>query len=401
LASVLSLLAVACAAFFVTGCDKESPVAPSPSCSFAVSANRQSFASEGGHATVSVATLPQCAWTATSSASWMTFDGAAAGTGTGSVTVVVAANTSEPAQARAGSIAVAGQTVAISQEAPAPVPCTFEVSPARVTHGADAGSGVVHVTAAAACSWTAASNDDWLIITSGQQGQGEGDIAYTFDRNTKTSERIGTIVAAGHTVEIAQAPAIAEPEPPAPVCNYSVTPVEFGLHWHHTGGEIALSVKSGCGWTVSAGAEWLNLATPSAGSGAATINFTNSIFTADGSRRAPVQIRWPTLTAGQNVWVTQEGCRYGVSETLREVPAAGGNVTMFVLQQAVSTSCGIPCPWTAVPNVPWIQIVTSMPHAGDDALVYRVDANNTGVMRLGTIRIESQSIMVRQAAQAP
>ena len=385
------------ASMTAAGCDRESPVAPSPQCTFTLSSSGQSFASDGGKATVSITTQPQCAWTATSAAAWITFEGPSSGVGPGTVTAVIAANSVD--QTRSGSIAVAGQNLSFSQEA-AIIPCAFDISPARATHGAEGGEGTLHVSTRAECAWTATTGEPWLRITSGEQGRGDGDVTYLVAENTLASERTGTLVVAERSIDVTQTGAAQKPppEPPPAICDYGVTPLEFTLHWHHTGDDITLTTGAGCGWTATPGAEWLSLATPQAGSGAAVIRFAHSIYIADGSRRAPVQVRWPTPTAGQNVWVTQEGCRYGISENNRDVPAAGATVTMYVYQQAVSSSCAIPCPWTAVPSAPWIRIITSMPHAGDDQLMYRVDPNPTGQTRAGTIRIESQVVIVRQAA---
>ena len=107
-------------------------------------------------------------------------------------------------------------------------------------------------------------------------------------------------------------------------------------------------------------------------------------------------MRWPTVTAGQNVWVTQEGCWYAMSAMSQELPAQGGRSSVTVYGDPVSQTCSIGCPWTATSEAPWIRVLSSMPRAGDDLLMYEVDANPTGVDRVGTIRVDRMTLTVRQ-----
>jgi len=66
------------------------------------------------------------------------------------------------------------------------------------------GSGSVGVITAANCSWTAASNDAWISITSGPGGIGNGAVNYSVAGNTGGG-RTGTITAAGLTHTVNQA----------------------------------------------------------------------------------------------------------------------------------------------------------------------------------------------------
>jgi hypothetical protein len=49
----------------------------------------------------------------------------------------------------------------------------------------------VSVTAPASCTWTASSNADWLTITSGGSGSGNGTVNYSVATNTSGSSRTG------------------------------------------------------------------------------------------------------------------------------------------------------------------------------------------------------------------
>jgi hypothetical protein len=184
---------------------------------------------------------------------------------------------------------------------------------------------------------------------------------------------------------------------PPVVCDYTVFPTELVLHWHTTGGQASLSTAEGCAWTVGTRNEWVIVDTPSAGSGPAQIQFSNGAFTEEAVRRTPLEVRWPTPTAGQNVWISQEGCRYAITERDRAFPASGGQGSVFVFGDPISWSCPIGCPWAAVSNVPWIRVISSMPRAGDDLVTYQVEANPTSEARVGQIRVEHMTLTITQA----
>jgi len=84
-------------------------------CSFSLSESGQSFSAPGGTGNVSVTTSSGCAWTATSSESWLTVVSGASGTGAGVVMFRVAANIS--GLARAASLSIGGQTFTVNQTA--------------------------------------------------------------------------------------------------------------------------------------------------------------------------------------------------------------------------------------------------------------------------------------------
>jgi hypothetical protein len=252
------------------------------------------------------------------------------------------------------------------------------------------GSGAIHIATLPHCSWTAGTSESWLAFTSAAVGRGPGTVTYSVSANSAAIERTGVISIAGQAVSIVQA-AAGSPIP----CVYSVSPVEFVQHWHQEGGDIALATTAGCDWTVTTVVDWLT-ATPAQASGPGTIRFVTPIYTESATRRAPVEVRWPTATAGQNVWVTQEGCWYAITVTSQEFPVQGGRASVFVFGDPMSQSCRIGCPWNAVSQAPWIRVISSMPRAGDDMITYEVDANPTGQERVGSIRVERMTLVVRQ-----
>jgi hypothetical protein len=59
------------------------------------------------------------------------------------------------------------------------------------------------VSAGRGCAWTARSNDDFITVTSGASGNGNGGVAFDVKKNGK-GNRTGTLTIAGHTFTVRQ-----------------------------------------------------------------------------------------------------------------------------------------------------------------------------------------------------
>ncbi len=82
--------------------------------------------------------------------------------------------------------------------------CVYTISPAGKTFSAGGGTGSVEVTAASDCSWTAVSSADWITVTSGSNGTGNGLVDYSVSANTGTSQRTGAMDIAGQAFTVTQ-----------------------------------------------------------------------------------------------------------------------------------------------------------------------------------------------------
>ncbi|MCC7010903.1 MAG: BACON domain-containing protein [Acidobacteria bacterium] len=338
-------------------------------------------------------TRATCDWTTSAADAWVTVQ-PASGAGSSTITYVVASN--ESSATRVGHFKVQDITVTVAQAGRAQ--CTYDVSPRAATFSGEGGNGTLHVLTAAGCPWKAESNVDWIGIVLAGPGQGQGDVGYAVSRNGGATMRTGVVSIAGVQVLLTQIPVETQPSPAD--CDYQVSPTEFVLHWHQTVGEVNLATRGGCPWTVTSGAGWLGLGTPGQGTGSAGITFTSTVYKEEGSRRAPLQVRWPFPTAGQNVWVTQEGCLFALSRTSQAVSASGASDRIDVFGDPVSASCPISCSFTAVSNASWVRITSQGTGTGmrDTGWVfYTIDANTTGVQRTATITVETKTLTITQA----
>ncbi len=92
--------------------------ASTPACTYSISPTTASAPYTGTTAAVLVSAGTGCAWTATSSAAWITIKSGASGTGNGTVNYQVAANTAT--SSRTGTLTIAGQTFTLTQAAAPP-----------------------------------------------------------------------------------------------------------------------------------------------------------------------------------------------------------------------------------------------------------------------------------------
>ena len=380
----------------LAGCGGDDPTDPSPiPCSYTLSPANRTIGSEGGTGVVTVSTRAECEWTAASSTGWVSITGGSAGKGPGSVSYSVAPNPDE--SSRTGTIAIAGLSFSIVEEGRAP--CTFDVTPRQQSFVANGGNGTVAVVAASSCSWTATTTTEWITIVSGSTGQGNGTVSYTVAPHAATTARSGSLTVAGVQVTIAQA--AAEPQPPPADCQYSVAPVEL-TPCMSVPNELTFSVatQQGCTWNVTTESPWISITAGNSGNASGPVRFRVT-DNWDPPRQGIVMVRWPTPTLGQNVRVLQAGCYYAVSRDVFDVGSAASAQSFDVIQQSEPYTCGgalqNACVWTAVSDVSWITITTSMPHQGDDRVFFTIAPNMAGTARTGTITVRDKVVRVNQA----
>jgi uncharacterized protein (TIGR03437 family) len=166
-------------------------------CTSTVSSKLFSMPLAGGSGAVTVTAGASCPWTAASGASWLHVTSAASASGNGAVSFAADSNAGTT---RSGTLAIAGQSVVVTQAG-----CAATLSPQQLSLLAAGGSGMVAVAAGSACSWTAASGTSWLHVTSAALGSGNGSVSFAADPNAGTAARSGTLAIAGQSAAVTQA----------------------------------------------------------------------------------------------------------------------------------------------------------------------------------------------------
>ena len=257
-------------------------------CSFSISPTSLSYASNGGLGNVNVSTTGGCAWTATSNNPWITVTSGASGSGNGTVNYSVAPNSGTTQLT--GTITVAGQTHTVIISG---VSCVFSISPLALSFTSLAGTGTVNVTANSGCNWTAASNNSWITVTSGNTGSGNGSLSYSVSANTGTAQRLGSISIAGQTHNVVQNGVSS--------CSFTISPATQAYTSAGGTGNITVSAGFGCTWSAISNDSWIFISAGNNGSGNGTVIYTTAISNLTASRTGTI------IVAGQIHTITQTG----------------------------------------------------------------------------------------------
>jgi len=261
-------------------------------CTYTLSATSQTIGSGGGSGSVSVTVggtgCTGGAWSATSNVSWITVQSGASGYSNGTVFYNVATN--PYATPRTGTLTIAGQTFTVSQLGP----CIYTLSATSQSFGNGAGSGTVSVTASAStCTWSAASNADWITLQSGTLYSGSATVSYSVAANPNTSQRVGTLTIAQQTFTATQA---------GQSCTYSLSPVSQAFGSSGGSGTVSVNASaSTCTWTAVSNAAWIAVQSGASGSGSGTVSFSAAANTGAASRTGTLTI------AGQSFNVSEVG----------------------------------------------------------------------------------------------
>ena len=165
------------------------------SCTYSVSPDYVTVDSKGKHVTLAVKADDQGACgppSVKSDSSWIVASLSSFTNNSGKVLLKVLAN-DNPAP-RDGKAYIAGKPVPVTQSQTTCRPPAL--SPAKGTYSAAAGTGGFNVNMNTDCEWVAYVDYygyDWITITSGSKGSGEGDVNFSITANTTGKKRTGWI----------------------------------------------------------------------------------------------------------------------------------------------------------------------------------------------------------------
>lgn len=169
-------------------------------CTYGISPLGANFTSSAFSAqTFAVNTQSACPWVAMCPDAWITLT-TSSGSGAGNVVYNIAANAGI---GRNSTITVNG--IAFFTVTQQGTSCSYLLQPISESFGALGGSDIFQVVTQNACAWTAVSNNNWIIVTSGASGTASGTVGFTVASNTGSAlPRLGSITAGGLTFTISQ-----------------------------------------------------------------------------------------------------------------------------------------------------------------------------------------------------
>ena len=352
------------------GTSSTTSTAPStvPRCSVSLGESDLSVPASGGGGTIAITTARECAWTANSTAAWLTFRGPSSGQGDGKVDYVAAAN-SDPASRRA-VIELNDQHANVTQAA---ADCAMQLGDSSESFSQAGGSGTIVVQASGStCAWTAVSDSNWIVIRSGASGTGNGTVAYDV-QSLSGAPRTGTVLVAGLRFSITQ----------SENCAYTVSPTSYSPGPAGGSTSVTVTTNGGCPWTAASNVPWATVTQGSSGTGAGTVQI--AVEAANGPRSGTV------LVAGQVVTITQTaGCSFVVAPLTQSFSSQGGSGSA-----TIDTSAS--CAWSVSSNVPWITLTTATSGSGPGAFGFSVDPLS-GPARSGTISVAGAQVTVTQGS---
>jgi hypothetical protein len=339
-------------------------------CAFSLGRTATAMPPAGGQDTVVVTATGTCSWTAQSLVPWMVVTQGT--TGNGQVTLTVAPNTAGP---RLGTATIAGITYYVTQDGVAG--CSFALSSLQQTVAAAGGAAMVGVAATDGCAWTAFSQAPWINLVAGAAGTGNGTVTVDIATNTGP-ERTGEISIAGQTHTITQRAVLS-------TCSYSLDSASVSIAASGGMTQFGVTADAGCAWTAVSQASWIALVNGS-GSGDGTVRLSVAQNTG-AARTGAVTLGTATFTVMQSA---APNCTYTLTPTKQQVPALGGDFSVFITTQPG-------CTWSAAAQDGWIQITSSASGVGSSTLSYKV---SIGLLfsRSGQITIAGQVLRVDQAA---
>jgi hypothetical protein len=270
-----------------------------PKCTVSVAGPEASIGASGGAGVVTVTTQPECVWTATAEASWLTELTPAGGQGSGQVQFQAGANPN--GTPRNGAININGQRAVIQQAASA---CELDLRISVSQFSASGGAGVVTVAGPGGCPWTASSNVSWIVVST-PAGSGSADVNFTVAGNSGTA-RTGTITIGGHPVTIQQAAANAQS------CTVTLNPTSQSVAASGaTGISVSVATPSGCARPATSNAAWITVASGATGSGNGTVTL-NVAANTGAARTGTVTIGGQAFTVNQ---AAAEACTVSINPT--------------------------------------------------------------------------------------
>jgi hypothetical protein len=279
--------------FFITsvGCkDSTSTPTTAPSCTVtAGTITASAFGAAGGTGSVPVTAGTGCAWTATSSATFIAISSGATGNGNGSVAFTVAPNTGT---ARSGTISIAGATTfTITQSAASAPPPSGTLSaptaaspvrgetvtvprPVLVVSNAPASGSVGAVSYRFEVSdLSTFPNDPVRTFTADGVPQGAGTTSWTLTRDlgpdvlwywhARATDGVST---SGYSpTETFRTPT---------TCTYAISPTSANINSTSADLTVTVTTKSGCAWTATTASPFITIVSGASGSGSGSVFLT-------------------------------------------------------------------------------------------------------------------------------
>jgi hypothetical protein len=343
------------------------------SCAVFLNPETVNAAAGGGRYATIVTTGADCAWSAVAGAPWLR---GLTGGGPGNGRVEFDADANMSTSGRSGFITIGDMNLVVNQDAAAPPPCTYSLSPTFASVGASGGTMSFGVTTSSGCSWTATTSSSWIAITSTANGAVNLNVA----ANTATSSRTGTVTVQGQTFTVTQAAA------PAP-CSYSLSPGSASAPAEGGSVSFTVSTDGNCSWTAAPTQAWLSV-NNGVGTGTRTVTVNVSANASSSARAGSVTVEGRNFTVNQAAPPAPPECSYSVMDSSFGFTAEGGQAT-------VAVKAGPGCPWNVSSDQVWLVPGVSG-GSGDGSVPFVVRPTNAAATKTARLTVGPWVVTVTQ-----
>jgi hypothetical protein len=265
--------------------------------------------------------------------------------------------------------------------------CTTTVQTSGNTFPCAGGSAVVTMTTSSGCNLPAATasvNATWASYTVDSNNS----VTITATANNSGASRTMTATVDGQSLTYTQ------PSCATASCTYAAIPTQENASCAAGDGSFAVIVTGGCEIHPSSDStSWLTI-TPSC-STCSTVVYHKTSNNTNATRVGHITVGSCTYTVTQEACPPPAACAYDIT------PKSANFFCGGPLDGVLVVSPNHPgCPWSAVINDSFIHFTGSSTGTDTASVPYRVDANNTGVTRTGTITAGGQTLTISQASCA-
>jgi hypothetical protein len=199
-----------------------------------------------------------------------------------------------------------------------PITATYSISPTSQSFDANGGTGSITVTATGAFKgeWMAVSNNDWISVTAGNTGVGDGVVTYVIAINSNQASRNGTITVAGQVFKVTQA---------GMVYSYKISPTSQSFDAPGGSGGILVTTQPGAKWTADSNKDWLTITAGSSGVGSGNVVFTVAANSSGAPRIGVITV------AGQAFQVIQSALTPYPDLTVTKLETGNGILLSFTI----------------------------------------------------------------------
>jgi uncharacterized repeat protein (TIGR03803 family) len=260
--------------------------------------------------------------------------------------------------------------------------CSYALGSTNASFAAAGGASTISVITSNGCAWTATNDVNFITITSGSSGSGNGTVHYTVAANATSDSRTGTVTVAGNVFTVTQA---------GVACH--VAPTKTSAHFSAAGGASNVTVTAAatnCAWTATSNDGFIHITSGGGGTGSGTVDYTVDANTNATARSGTMTIAGQTFTVIQAA--VPGACTFSLNSTNLTLKIKGGSKSVSV------KASGSACDWTAVSNDSFITITSGASGTGNGKVAFTVAGNTNTVPLIGTMTIADETFTVNQDA---